>query len=113
MKVTPQSGDATQRMIFMLMPVVFLVICYNFASALSLYWTTTNIFSIAQTLLMNKLPEPELKKKKLAEGGSGKKGFMQRLQGQAEAQKKAKKNQVSGEKGDRHTPGKSKKRKKR
>ena len=117
MKVTPQSGDATQRMIFMLMPVVFLVICYNFASALSLYWTTTNIFSIAQTLLMNKLPEPELKKKKLPEGGKAKKGFMQRLQEQAEAQQKAKKAQSGGggggEKGNRHTPGKSKKRKKR
>jgi YidC/Oxa1 family membrane protein insertase len=113
MKVAPQSGDATQRMIFMLMPVVFLVICYNFASALSLYWTTTNIFSIFQTLLMNKLPEPELKTKKLPEGGTKKKGFMQRLQDQAEAQQKAKKNQVAGEKGNRHTPGKSKKRKKR
>lgn len=113
MKVSPQSGDSTQRMIFMFMPVIFLVICYNFAAALALYWTTQNIFSIGQTMLMNKLPEPELKKKKLKEGGSGK-GFMQRLQAQAEAQQKAKKaSQLVGEKGDRHTKGKSKKRKKR
>jgi len=113
MKVSPQSGDATQRMIFMLMPLVFLVICYNFASALALYWTTQNIFSIGQTMLMNKLPEPELKKKKLKDGGGGK-GFMQRLQEQAEAQQKAKKaSQIAGEKGDRHTKGKSKKKKKR
>lgn len=123
MKVAPQSGDATQRMIFMLMPVVFLVICYNFASALSLYWTTTNIFSIFQTLLMNKLPEPELKARKQPPGGGGpgngggggggKKGFLQRLQEQAEAQQKAKRNQVSGDRGDRHTQSKTKKRKKR
>ena len=113
MKVSPQSGDATQRMIFMFMPLIFLVICYNFASALALYWTTQNIFSIGQTMLMNKLPEPELKKKKLKEGGGGK-GFMQRLQEQAEAQQKAKKaSQLAGEKGDRHTKGKSKKKKKR
>ena len=31
------------------------------ASALALYWTTQNIFSIGQTWLMNKVPEPELK----------------------------------------------------
>ncbi|MCL4152535.1 UNVERIFIED_CONTAM: hypothetical protein GTU68_003332 [Idotea baltica] len=114
MKVSPQSGDATQRMIFMFMPLVFLVICYNFASALALYWTTQNIFSIGQTMLMNKLPEPELKKKKLKEGGGKAGGFMQRLQAQAEAQQRAKKaSQAAGEKGDRHTKGKSKKKKKR
>lgn len=112
MKVSPQSGDATQRMIFMFMPLIFLVICYNFAAALALYWTTQNIFSIGQTLLMNKLPEPELKKKKLKEGGTGK-GFMQRIQEQAEAQKKAKSNQIAGDKGQRHTKSKSKKPKKR
>jgi len=113
MKVSPQSGDATQRMIFMLMPLIFLVICYNFASALALYWTTQNIFSIGQTMLMNKLPEPELKKKKLKAGAGGK-SFMQRLQEQAEAQQKAKKaGQIAGEKGDRHTKSKSKKKKKR
>ncbi len=116
MMLTPKTGDKSQRMIFMLMPVIFLVICYNFAAALSLYWTTQNIFSIFQTWLMNKLPEPELKKKK---GG----GFMAKLQEQAAAQQKAKQSgqaapaagadrtKLASEKGDRHT--KSKKRKKR
>lgn len=115
MRVSPQSGDSTQRMIFMFMPLIFLVICYNFAAALALYWTTQNIFSIGQTMLMNKLPEPELKTKKLKEGDKGGgKGFMQRIQEQAEAQQKAKKaGQLAGEKGDRHTQSKSKKRKKR
>jgi len=123
MSMTPKTGDKTQRMIFMLMPFFFLVICYNFASALALYWTTQNIFSIGQTWLMNKLPEPELKKSKRAK--SGKKGFMQRLQEQAAAAQKAKeqgggkspglpgadRSKSSLERGERHT--KSKKRKKR
>lgn len=128
MAMTPKTGDKTQRMIFMLMPFFFLVICYNFASALALYWTTQNVFSIFQTWLMNKLPEPELKKSKRA--ASGKKGFFQRLQDQAQAAQQAKqkgggagkspgegaapggsRTKLASEKGDRHT--KSRKRKKR
>ncbi|MEM0897330.1 MAG: membrane protein insertase YidC [Verrucomicrobiota bacterium] len=63
MKMTPQTGDKTQQRIFMFMPIIFLFICYNFASALALYWTAQNIISIGQTWLMRKIPEPELKKK--------------------------------------------------
>jgi len=113
--ITPKTGDKTQRIIFLLMPVIFLVICYNFAAALSLYWTTSNIFSILQTWLTNKMPEPELEKRKL----TGKKSFMQRMQDQAEAARKAKESggaapgrasrtRLASEKGARHTPGKKK-----
>lgn len=118
--ITPKTGDKTQQMIFMLMPLIFLVICYNFAAALALYWTTSNAFSILQTWLMNKMPEPELQKKKT----SGKKSFMERMQEQAEAAQKAKaegggssggmtskdRTKMPGEKGDRHTKGKKKRR---
>lgn len=65
MKLTPQPAtvDKTQQRIFMLMPFVFLFICYNFASALALYWSTQNIFSIAQTWIMKLyVPEPKLEK---------------------------------------------------
>ncbi len=50
MKLTPQpqTTDKTQQRIFMLMPFMFLFFCYNFASALALYWTGQNIFSILQ-----------------------------------------------------------------
>lgn len=114
--ITPKTGDKTQQMIFMLMPVIFLVICYNFAAALALYWTTSNIFSIFQTWVMNKMPEPELKKR----ANSGKKSFMERMQEQAEAQQKARgqsgpaaagpgsRTKMPGEKGARHTKGKKK-----
>lgn len=120
MSMTPKTGDKTQQMVFKFMPIFFLVICYNFASALALYWTTQNVFSIFQTWLMNKLPEPELKKKKRKNG----KSFMERLQDQAQAQQAAKnsggggaapaagadRTKLSSEKGDRHTKSRKKKR---
>ncbi len=78
MAMMPKTGDNTQRMIFMMMPLIFLVICYNFASGLALYWTTSNLFSILQTWVMNKMPEPELTKS--AKAKPDKKGFFERLQ---------------------------------
>lgn len=116
--ITPKTGDKTQQMVFMMMPFIFLVICYNFASALALYWTVSNVFSIVQTWVMNKLPEPELVKR----AGSGKKGFLQRMAEQAESAQRAKatggsvpgapgsRTKLPGEKGDRHTKGRKKKR---
>lgn len=83
MKMTPNTGDKMQRRIFMLMPLMFFFFCYNFASALALYWTTQNIFSIGQTWLMNRLPEPELKKRGKP-GKPGKKSFMERMAERAE-----------------------------
>ncbi len=84
MKMTPMTGDKMQQRIMMFMPFMFFFFCYNFASALALYWTTQNIFSIGQTWLMNKVPEPELKPVK----GAGKKSWVQRMaEKQAEIQK--------------------------
>lgn len=63
MAITPKAGDAMQQRIMLLMPVIFLVFAYNFASALSLYWTTQNLFSIVQLYLTRNKPLPELEKK--------------------------------------------------
>jgi YidC/Oxa1 family membrane protein insertase len=79
------GGDKTQMMIIKLMPFMFLFICYNFASALALYWTVSNVFSIAQTWLSNRLPEPVLKAK---EGGGGK-SFVERMAEKADQQQRA------------------------
>lgn len=79
----PKTGDKNQRIIFMLMPILFFFFAYGYASALALYWTCQNIISIGQTWLLNRQPVPELVKRKRT-----KKGFMQRLQDQAEAAKK-------------------------
>lgn len=88
-KMTPSTGDKMQQRIMLLMPIMFFVFCYNFASALALYWTTQNIFSICQTWLMGKMPEPELKAGKKA----GKKSWVQRM---AEKQTEIKKAQKEG-----------------
>jgi YidC/Oxa1 family membrane protein insertase len=60
--VTPKSGDATQQRVMMFMPLIFVVFCYNFAAALSLYYTTQNLFTILQLYQNRKQPLPKLEK---------------------------------------------------
>lgn len=78
------GGDKTQMMIIKLMPFFFLFICYNFASALALYWTVSNVFSIGQTWLSNRMPEPVLK----AKAAGGGKSFVERMAARADAAQK-------------------------
>ena len=83
-QMTPKTGDKMQQNMIKFMPFMFFFFCYNYASALALYWTTQNIFSIGQTWLMNKVPEPELKARTTSE----KKTWVQRMaERQAEMQK--------------------------
>ncbi|TAG09419.1 MAG: membrane protein insertase YidC [Verrucomicrobia bacterium] len=86
-RMTPMTGDKMQQNIMRLMPLMFFFFCYNFASALALYWTTQNIFSIGQTWLMNKVPEPELK----ARPASDRKSWLQRMTEQQAQMQKAQK----------------------
>jgi YidC/Oxa1 family membrane protein insertase len=65
MAITPKTGDATQQRMLMFMPVIFVVFAYNYASALSLYWTTQNLFSIVQLYLTRNTPLPTLEKVKV------------------------------------------------
>ena len=62
LRITPKTGDPSQQRILLIMPVVFLFICYNFASALALYYTVSNLFIIAQTYLTRNQQEPALVK---------------------------------------------------
>jgi YidC/Oxa1 family membrane protein insertase len=62
MRVTPKSGDATQQRMMMFMPVIFVVFCYNFAAALSLYYTTQNLLTILQLYINRRQPMPKLEK---------------------------------------------------
>jgi YidC/Oxa1 family membrane protein insertase len=78
MHITPKTGDAVQQRMFMFMPLIFILFAYNFASALSLYWTTQNLISIIQLYATRNKPLPVLEKKavvqkKALEGGKGKK----------------------------------------
>ncbi len=62
MQMTPKTGDATQRRVMMFTPLIFLFICYNFAAALALYYTTQNLFSILQFYQNKRQPIPTLEK---------------------------------------------------
>ena len=66
MRMTPQLAGPNQKqmqIIMTIMPIFITVICYNFASALALYWTAGNIFSIGQTWVTQKFgKDVELKK---------------------------------------------------
>ncbi|MEQ1842382.1 MAG: YidC/Oxa1 family membrane protein insertase, partial [Verrucomicrobiales bacterium] len=79
----PKTGDKNQRVIFMMVPLMFLFFCYTYASALALYWTWSNIISIFQTYILNKRPIPPLKKI-----GKRKSSWIERLHQQAEAAQK-------------------------
>ncbi|MGI8602560.1 MAG: YidC/Oxa1 family insertase periplasmic-domain containing protein [Verrucomicrobiales bacterium] len=80
MLMTPKSPDPNmqqQQRILMIMPFFFLFVCYDFASALALYWTISNIVGIIQSWAMKKLPEPALQAPVVVESGlatAGKRG---------------------------------------
>jgi YidC/Oxa1 family membrane protein insertase len=54
MALQPKSGDQMQQRVMMFVPLIFIAFCYNFASALALYWTVQNIFSIVQLYVTRK-----------------------------------------------------------
>lgn len=62
MKLTPTAPnvDPAQATMMKIMPWMFALFCYNFASALALYSTVNAVFSIIQQIFVNRLPEPEL-----------------------------------------------------
>lgn len=62
MALMPKTGDPVQQRIFMFLPLIFIAFCYNFASALSLYYTVQNLFSIVQLYATRNQPMPKLEK---------------------------------------------------
>lgn len=62
MAISPKSGDAAQQRVFMFMPLIFVFFCYNFASALALYWTVQNLFSVVQLYATRNQAPPTLEK---------------------------------------------------
>jgi len=55
-RMTPQAGmdPAQQRMMNVMMPVMFGVISFNLAAGLCLYWCESSLIAIAQQMVMNK-----------------------------------------------------------
>ncbi len=70
MMPTSPTADPMQQKIFKLMPLIFLVFLYNFASGLCLYWTMQNILTIVQQKITNSRPDPEPKAAVAAVGES-------------------------------------------
>ena len=62
MSLSPKTGDPVQQKVFMFMPVVFVLFCYKYASALALYWTVQNLFSVFQLYVTRDQKAPELQK---------------------------------------------------
>jgi len=62
MAISPKSGDPIQQRVFMFVPLIFIFFCYNFASALALYWTVQNLFSIVQLYATRNQAGPTLQK---------------------------------------------------
>ena len=83
MHMTPATGDATQVKIMRWMPLMFFLFCYTYPSALGLYWTTSNLISILQTIIIRRMPAPELVKVQKKKGA--KKSFMERMMEQQAA----------------------------
>ncbi len=53
--LTPSTGDAQQqKMMMVMMPAMMLFMFYNFPSALSLYWTVSQVLAIVQMLLIRR-----------------------------------------------------------
>lgn len=53
-KMTPTTMDPAQAKIFMMMPVFFTFISFGFPSGLVLYWTVSNLLTIAQQYFINR-----------------------------------------------------------
>jgi YidC/Oxa1 family membrane protein insertase len=58
----PQGVDNPAAKMMKWMPLLMLVFCYNFSSALSLYWTVQNLLSIVQLYYNLNQPMPKLEK---------------------------------------------------
>ncbi len=54
-KMTPTMGDPRQAKMMMLMPIVFTFLFLSFPSGLVIYWLVTNILTIGQQYLINKV----------------------------------------------------------
>lgn len=72
MHLTPMpTMDNTQAKIMKFMPLMMMVFCYSFSSALSLYWTVSNVFTIGQQLIINRMKDEPLTPVPVAAGAKG------------------------------------------
>lgn len=58
MAISPKSGDSAQQRMMILMPLIFIYICYSYASGLALYMMVSNLFAIGQLYLTRNQTAP-------------------------------------------------------
>jgi len=59
------TADRTQRILFMVMPLVFVFIIARFPAGLVIYWVTTNLWTVGQGLITRRLmPRPAAPEKR-------------------------------------------------
>ena len=59
MRLTPSPGvDNAQMKMMKFMPYIFIIFCYSFSCALSLYSFVNGLFTIGQQLVINKMKDP-------------------------------------------------------
>jgi len=78
-KMSPTTGDSTQKKIMYIMPVVMVIFFMNYSSGLNLYWFIANLLQIGQQYLINqkifkkkKEEDRQRRVQKRKKGGKGK-----------------------------------------
>jgi YidC/Oxa1 family membrane protein insertase len=56
--VATAAADPNQRRLMLLLPIVFVVILYRYPAGLLVYWITTNLWTIAQQMLIRQYMGP-------------------------------------------------------
>jgi YidC/Oxa1 family membrane protein insertase len=52
--------DSTQAKVMQMLPFIFTIFTFTFPSGLTLYWVTSNVLSIAQQQIINRIKTPEM-----------------------------------------------------
>jgi membrane protein insertase Oxa1/YidC/SpoIIIJ len=61
--------DPAQQKVMKYLPMIFMFILYNFAAALTLYWTVQNLLTVLQTKITKSGDQKKDGKKKAAKTG--------------------------------------------
>jgi YidC/Oxa1 family membrane protein insertase len=78
--------DKVQAAMLKFMPLMFVAFCYNFSSALALYWTAQNLVGIVQLYHNLNAPMPQLVKANKPKSRWA--ALMEQAQKQAEEERK-------------------------
>ena len=53
-KMSPSTGDDTQKKLMYIMPVIFVFLFLNYSAGLNLYWFVSNLLQMVQQYYINK-----------------------------------------------------------